>query len=169
MIEMLASADHGGVLSYADPDHSSLPVLAEEDNRAALDWGLPYLREGILAAVDQLCNVAEELGISFAELGERLKTPARQALLAFLDQPNVEEADAFGSFPFQFDQRHSQVLEMAPRLPSYMAYVFALLGDQPFPFKVLWKEGTVARSLPRTLHRPAFALLRFRQSLSKKK
>jgi hypothetical protein len=156
-------------LSYAEHDNSSNPVLAEDGNQDALDWGLPYLRGGILAAVDQLCRLAEELGISFAELGQSLKNPARQALLAFLDQPSAEEADAFGSFPFQFDQRHSQILEMAPRLSPLMACVFNVLGDHPFPFKVLWKEGTLARSLPLTLHRSAFALLRFSQSLSRKK
>lgn len=148
LMELFCSADHGGLLGFSRNDKGTVtPILVHEEDRAIIAWGLRVLQSAILTAADNLLAVSKELGLTDAEVGALLKKPAAKAVDLLADQPSRSEAEVFGRFPFSYDQRHTEVVEMAPAFSAGRALAMFLPAAILAKERTMWMQGTVVRSL----------------------
>jgi len=54
LLEVFCAGTHGMVTGYEDREGRIVPVLAQDDNRAALDWGMATLRATVAHFVDSV-------------------------------------------------------------------------------------------------------------------
>ncbi|HXE08603.1 MAG TPA: hypothetical protein VN612_11960 [Acidobacteriaceae bacterium] len=148
LMEIFCSADHGGLLAFS-PNHKGTiaPVLTCEQDDAVIGWGLPILHAAILAAAENLLAAGTETDLSPVEIGRLLKNPAAKTLELLADKPFPSEAEAFGRFPFTYDQYHAEVSEIAPAFSPGGALRMLLPAALRPKRRTLWMQGTLTRSL----------------------
>ena len=81
------------------------------------------------------------------DLGRLLKNPAAKTLELLADKPFPSEAEAFGRFPFTYDQYHAEVSEIAPAFSPGGALRMLLPAALRPKRRTLWMQGTLTRSL----------------------
>lgn len=139
-MEIFCAADHGTTLSYLN----SKPVLKNEVNHEAINWGLETFRLGIFKYLKSLNDIL--LDLDFLSIDY-----SRNAVGLIIDRlrlnPSLEEARLIGSFPFSGDQRESFLKEFAPALTLEEGISY-LLNDSYSnrASKTLWIQGSILRS-----------------------
>jgi len=150
LMELFCSAVHGGLLGFArNGDGSVKPMLVQEEDRAVLDWGLRILDRAILTAAENLLAAGAKMKMSAAEVGSALREPAAKTLNLLADRPTHQEAEAFGSFPFTYDQHHAEVFQMAPAYSASRVLAMFLPASIRAKGRTMWIEATLVRSLGR--------------------
>lgn len=162
LCETFCTADHRGVRGFQDePDGSVSPVFSETSEQAIRVWGFEALRAGIIETVRLLSQAQQTLDLDCAEVVAALSAAAQQAFIEFVERPDAAEASAFGSFPFELDQAHEKIEELAPRVSTLQLWSMILFGGRRSRLPNPWKEAIVARSavgLSLRLARTVFAL-----------
>jgi len=95
-VQMFCASDHGTVLDYERGDGGVQPVLAVERNPDMVAWGLPTVREALRWFVTDLV-VDEEL----VDRTSDLRPAVCEGIREFTRRPTMEEAEVWGSFPFE--------------------------------------------------------------------
>ena len=98
-IELFCAATHGTVLGYRRRAELISPMLKEERNTMALDWGLLEMREGVERAIDAMI-VPDHWRDSVDKLGPA----ALRVMDELTTNPTRDEAMAFAGFLFDDDQ-----------------------------------------------------------------
>lgn len=147
IMEVLTSADHGTTLSYKKSGNIWLPVLKEQIDNSALDWGLIYLRKGIFKFLELLpVELLEALLVeeNIDDYRERLLHCMRSLYF----KPSYKEAQVIGSYCFSSDQSETQLKQFAP--PFSIIDTACKLVNLSKPYKqsfiTNWMEGSLARS-----------------------
>jgi predicted HAD superfamily hydrolase len=165
LMELFCSADHGGLLRFAWNEEGSVdPVLVDEEDGAVIAWGLRVLHSAILAAAENLLSAGREMELTAADVAVLLREPAAKALDLIADRPTRGEAEAFGRFPFTYDQYHAEVFEMGPAFPAGHALAMFLPATVRAKGRTMWMQATLVRSLGRSTPL-ALQLFRWRDTL----
>lgn len=98
-IELFCAATHGTVLGYQRRAGLVCPILREERNTLALEWGLLELREGVERAVDAMI-----LPDHWRDAAAGLGPVALRVMHELTTNPTRDEAHAFAGFLFDDDQ-----------------------------------------------------------------
>lgn len=150
LLELFCSADHGGLLGFAWNDEGSVnPVLVHDENRDVIAWGLRTLQSSILTTAESLLSAGREMELNATEVASLLRAPAAEALDLIADRPTFSEAEAFGRFPFAYDQYHSEIIEMAPAFSAGQALAMFLPTFIRAKGRTMWMQATLVRSLRR--------------------
>lgn len=96
IVEAVCSADHGTVLGYARNGNHVVPVLKEQTNVAVYEWGYGLVRETICRFAE-LVVVDEGLVNPWSDV----RPVVAKTISRFWMEPTVEEAEAWGQFPFE--------------------------------------------------------------------
>ncbi len=138
MFEMFAAADHGSVTGYAMRGEDVVPTLAEEENSAALEWGLRSLQSAIASFARGFLRIAGEVRPPPAEL----QSVTQRIFELFYHRPERAEAEVWGAFPLK-----GQAIEniRGQVVPNWGAgrMLAALLDYRRRP-DGWWMEGTLA-------------------------
>lgn len=143
-LEIFCSGDHGTVLGFEEADGQVSPILEEEVNQRAIDWGLPLLRSTAESFVDHLV-LDPELVDPFADV----RAATAEAFRAFWASPSrTEAAAAWGSMPWE------DHLAYESRVPQTWAQRYDLrdvgeafrLARYPRQHKQTWVPGSLAQS-----------------------
>ena len=147
LFEIFCAADHGTVRGYRHGDNGRFEgILAEEEDRRVLEWGLGALQDGILA-------FAHELGSAMALASDARPEdwlgPLRNGGIAAYDvfrrQPDEAEAEAFGRFPHADGQLHDTWHDCAPRITRLQQLRLGL-GLNDASYAGHWPEASLRRS-----------------------
>jgi hypothetical protein len=107
VLETFCMADHGIVSGYrVDATGAVGPELMSADNEAARAWGLGLYRSTLYAFVSALGSGRE---LPFGDL----RPVVHQALDAFWCRPTLEEAVAWGGYPYDSDPAGTAVRPLA--------------------------------------------------------
>lgn len=138
ILEMLLSADHGGVIGYSIEKDVVYAELASASNSAALNNGLLDLRAGIDDFLDELSMYPEEL----AEVLGNLQKISSQNLVSLVSNPSSLEAQVIGDWPIGIDATHKNESTIAPKLTfaSATQELMENSGHQKF-----WFQGIAKR------------------------
>lgn len=148
ILEVLTAADHGTVISYRTlNDGRSTPVLKEETNSHAIQWGLGHLREGIVKFTDNLSEECiRKLGLLKMEEDRKW---LHEMIRALVYTPGKEEAEVLGDHPFNADQAETYSTKLAKQLTiaqiSYVLFTKSWRNSYKEKFS-FWIEGSLARS-----------------------
>jgi len=148
LLEQFTEADHGTTLGYRHSGTRWRPVLKEERNTAAIEWGLEIQHEAILAFAG---HVQAHFLPRVAAMPENfLESLSENLLDEFLFRPDLAEANTYGSFEKTGAQEHGDHAELAPRIGALLAMRLALLGQGRFGRakdpRILWLQGSLTRS-----------------------
>jgi FMN phosphatase YigB (HAD superfamily) len=109
LLEIFVQADHGPVLGYRTSPNRYLPALKTPQNKVGAAWGLA-VQQDVLEATAAL--MAETVGSSWSDFSAHLDT-FLENFRELLQQPSLEEAKAYGAFPFMEDQSESYSMPLA--------------------------------------------------------
>jgi predicted HAD superfamily hydrolase len=147
LVELFSAADHGSTLGYARAaDGHVQPILAEAD-RAAVQWGLEVLQEGINSFSATMLDALSVLDEPPARLSAGLRQSALLAMRRLVRQPTAAEAAVLGSFPHAAGQFHQDLSELAPHIPV-RAVLQALLSPAFLSGRTHWPQASIVRSAP---------------------
>lgn len=141
LLELLASADHGGTFGYEVHSDGIKPLLSSRHNdtvsqdfiRAMHDGALAYTK----AYIDSLLHYELE--------PECITDRCLSALDELTTHPSFEEAELCGSQWVVSDQAGTGAHELAPKLNLIQALKYVLF-DIRSQTKARWSEGIIARS-----------------------
>ncbi|HEX3756276.1 MAG TPA: hypothetical protein VHV26_14490, partial [Rhizomicrobium sp.] len=138
IFELFTAADHGSVLGYQEKNGQIEPVLAAQQNQRALDWGLATLQ----AAIRQFTTCwLGNMPAADRSLDDYRRV-SYQLFRAFYDQPSIEEAKSWGSFPFSEEQVEQTFQQIVPDWSAWET-VRAIADHHRRPAG-WWAEGTQA-------------------------
>jgi len=142
LLEVLCAVDHGTVLGYDGEPGTVRPVLA--DTSGVLErWGLVQLRRTILDVAEAVVLEAE-----LVDVDQDLRAPVRALLERLWTNPTLEEARAWGAFPFEGTSGSDLPEPLArPYTLSEVAGA-ALHGRLPMPHWYTWEQASERLSPP---------------------
>lgn len=139
LAELLACADHGSAIRYEFTGNGYIPILKKQTSWIA-DWGIEYLRLGILSFVE---NLRSTDWLDSAEVRMRILDVMK--ILYF--SPTKDEAVALGDYLFSSDQSEAVLKPFAPALTLGGALNFIRLFGDPRSFQItFWLHGSRVRS-----------------------
>lgn len=144
LVQMFCAADHDTVTGYRREGERVVPTLGGGSARLVQAWGLTTLRAAVTSVVEQVV-LDEDLVDPRADL----RAAACAVIAQFWAEPSVDEARAWGAFPFEGAQAEGSAphpLAQGYTWPSAIAGVlrrtFPDLGWQH------WHEASVRLSPP---------------------
>jgi predicted HAD superfamily hydrolase len=110
MTELFTAADHGGVIRHKYQNGRYIPILKNEQNSTALQWGLEVQHEAMLCYTENILHLQR----SELESGcENYTKHFEDNYAKFLLDPSYDEASAYGSYLDAEDQNESYHLPLA--------------------------------------------------------
>lgn len=103
-VQMFCAADHGTVTGYYEVDGKVMAKLAVDHDEPVLDWGLEILQQSVQRVVDELVLDEEVL-----DLAGDMRGISTYLVDMFWSDPELSEAAAWGSFPFEGAQATGDV------------------------------------------------------------
>lgn len=161
MLEVFCNADHGTVVDFRDEGARVRPVLKQESNQLAVDWGLPILRKTVYCFVEHLL-----LDSGLVNPWADVRAATAEVLKCFWLGPTLDEAMAWGEFPFE--DGFGRDSRWSPLASSYRwkqvagALTTARLDK---PHRHVWFEGSMALTLPQ-IQIALRGVIRLRRTLS---
>lgn len=141
IIEIACSGDHGLVQGYSEMEGKIVPVLKAEKNTAAIDAGLPLLRQSCATFVDSLF-----LDPKAVHLGADSRAASAELIKKFWYTPGRWEARAWGAMPVETDHAGLSVRALARPFTARDVILAILLLRLPSDGR-LWPQGGFAASL----------------------
>lgn len=144
LLELFCAADHGTVRGYRRrADGGFEAELAAARDERVIAWGLDALQGGVLAFAQELSR-AMSLAGNAAAWTALLRDAGLAAFESFRRDPDLAEAEAFGSFPHADGQAHAAWGDCAPRIGALMRLRLGLgLGDPGYAGH--WPEASLRR------------------------
>ena len=158
LFEALVAADHGSTVKFEKTDDGFTPVLRNQENKEAIEWGIHAYQEAIVCFTETFTSVYED--VHFAS--EQSRMIADQLLRQFIMHPTRAEAETFGSLQHSQDMVEAQLYSLAPELTRSNCFNLLFRGKSLPSF--VWMPGVFARSKP-SLAQLYRSCLRLRQSL----
>lgn len=156
LIELFASADHGGVIGYERrADGHVRPLLNPAGAERLLRWGIDLQQKSILAFERELGAIED-----FGPL-EDWRALVMERLTAFASAPTREQAQAYGRYEDAEDQNESYTRQLAAPLSMRDALRFRTISRLRHHNE--WAAGSLALSSP-LLRLVAGAAVRRRQA-----
>jgi hypothetical protein len=140
-LEAVCSADHGPVRGFHDDGRTVEPVLEPELNEPVIEWGLHDVHAAILEVADAVAPFADELS------SDEVRAAAGEVLRTFLDDPDRDEAVAWGSFPYTADAAGVALAQLTTRWTWRDTARWTLRGKRPRSF---WPQGSLETSAAAT-------------------
>lgn len=150
--EIFLQATHGSVMGYCEKEGRFEPVLADEKNTPAVQWGLKSQQGGSLAFARKCC---ETLAWDEAVTGDWTAL-AEKLLKALICHPTVAEARHFGGFRFADGQVETSRVALARAWTVREALIAFLSAEAES--RHIWSQGSEVLS-----SRTARLLLRLRR------
>jgi FMN phosphatase YigB (HAD superfamily) len=145
LLELFCGADHGTTLSYREEAGRIVPVLAGESNAALSAWGLDVVHRTIESFVDELWLQEDAVNV-MADVRPAIADVCR----AFVQHPTRGEAEAWGSYPFEYGRSGTATAPIAPRLSLVHASGALRRGWITTRPGTEWVEGGLALAPPLT-------------------
>lgn len=133
-LEVLCTADHGPVRGFEVSESQVNPVLDPTDERIEA-WGRADVQAAILAVVDRVAPFA--LDLEHVDL----RPAVADVVTRFLDDPDLDEVRAWGSFPYAVDAAGEVVTPWVSPWSLRQLLSWALRGNQPRSF---WPQASMA-------------------------
>lgn len=144
VMETFCTAGHGTVTGYTEENGRVAPVLESSWPERMEAWGLPVVEETLNAFLDGLTDEEE-----FDSYGADVRDPVAELLRTFWTNPTREEAEAWGTFPFELGQGEGWVRPIAKPFEGWTApFEFAWYGKEAVEDWNTWLEGALVRSPP---------------------
>lgn len=168
LLETFCAADHGSTKGYRrDASGRVEPVLVEDKNRAALDWGLEIMQEAVARFTTLLAECLDPADLDVAQFADFARHASLAAFKLFVQQPLPAEAAVFGAFKHAEGQAHTAETQLAPAFSSDERLRWLLRPRSATTVQSFWPEGSFARSSgAATSVRVSLALWKLRGDLS---
>lgn len=146
LLETFCAGSGGSTLGYAQSRGRWAPRLAPDDTNPALRWGLLDYQELVRGYVSAACRFIGKYQMMITR-GDT--TALRPYLIANLRElwyhPTPQEAEAWGSFPFEGDIG-SAPLAAAPATGDLVRYVVYFRNTQKRPRFGQWNQAVIAQT-----------------------
>lgn len=142
ILEKFVEATHGSVIGYKKENDRIEPVLKEEKNREALDWGLEVQQASILSFTDLLCSVIPNIDKQDLNNSDNWTTITEILLTDFCIKPSPLDARIFGSVAISEDQNHARSYPLAKPL-TFKNCISLLMRKKPNVYNDLWIHGSL--------------------------
>lgn len=142
-LELFCSADHGTVLGFQRQNGRIEPILEEEHNQAAIDWGLQTVRKTVFTFVNNLL-LDTDLVDPYIDVREVTAKVAE----AFWFHPTRSEATAWGSLSWEEHLLNKGKIAYSCAETYTWQHVFQILTTGKFPIHhhLSWIDGSLAIS-----------------------
>ena len=140
LVEMLCAGTAGRTLGYEVTESGVEPVLAAADNDPVLAWGLPAM-QAVAVRVAEL--VAPYLADSAVHAD--LRGAVEDVLRAFWLEPTRDEAEAWGSFPWE-EEIWPPFAPVAQRITTTDVVARLRRGDRQIRRNNSWRAGSAVVS-----------------------
>lgn len=140
-MEIFCQADHGSVFGYHKVEDIIKPELNPNANSRSIQWGVPLLHESINCFAKALAEIQIDLShiIDLRPLSWNL-------LNAFCNSPTLDEAFAWGNFPYNDDQRDSSFSTLAWPYNALDALSCFRKGKILPKHKIFWLTGAYTQT-----------------------
>lgn len=140
VIEIACCGDHGLVQGYSVAEGKVVPVLKAERNTAAIDAGLPLLRQACAAFVDNLY-----LDPKAVYVGADSRAASAKLIRKFWYAPEQWEARAWSAMPIETDHAGLSIRPLARPFTARDVISMILRLRLPSHGR-LWPQGSLAAS-----------------------
>lgn len=140
IIEIACSGDHGLVQGYSETEGQIVPALKAEHNTAAIDAGLPLLRQSCATFIDSLF-----LDPKAVDLGADTRAASAELIKKFWYTPGRWEARAWGAMPVETDHAGLSVRPLVSPLTARDVGLAIFRLRRPSK-ALLWPQGCFAAS-----------------------
>ena len=135
MMETFCAGRHGQVLDFRSEGAAFAPVLKHPVNQAAVDWGLPVLRDTMASFADFLADTPPSPATA------NVRHAALDSFRLFYRSPSRAEAAAWGAFPFEVGLSADRPERLASGRPLAALVRARLDPSVPSP---RWPDGDLA-------------------------
>ncbi|OUL26018.1 hypothetical protein BV378_13760 [Nostoc sp. RF31YmG] len=142
LFELFLAADHGSTESYDLCENKYIPVLRQQKNEEAINWGLYVLQSAAVEFAKQLTTNLSAQECTTNLLNEATEILSRELVL----HPSYQEAKILGSFVMSGDITENSFYEIAPIYS--LADWWRLLVYSKHPRVDVWFPGSAARANP---------------------
>ncbi|WP_207461618.1 hypothetical protein [Azospirillum sp. SYSU D00513] len=154
LVETFTAADHGGVKGFQRMEKGTTgPLLREERNTAALEWGLEIQQKSIMAFARNLTEALDAGDVPAQEMVEFLRTEGCRALDLLTYRPDPGEAEAYGSFQHSEDLTHAMSADIATKMVPAALFGLVWAPGITINERTIWLSGSIVRSCRPTLLR----------------
>ncbi|HAQ57439.1 MAG TPA: hypothetical protein DCX06_11205 [Opitutae bacterium] len=147
IIESFCSAPHGSLMEYTrDSDSGMILPESRHANTDALDaFGMPFVRERIMAYNTRLCKILPDFDTS-----KSLQTCMRKLLLQFIESPSLRDATAWSAVPFESVPTDGRYETIATPIPFSISALWQCIryGRAPFTNYTKWDSASLRLTSP---------------------
>jgi len=142
VLEIFVQADHGTTLYYRKENEFFMPVLKEEINSKAVQWGLRIQQNAVKSFVSSYFTFFKSVGVT--ESNRILMT---NLLDLFLITPKRNEASVYGNLDFYDDQNETISKGIVQKI-GYSNYLELFIPNKfrRSNLRTLWIEGCIVYS-----------------------
>jgi FMN phosphatase YigB (HAD superfamily) len=160
-LELFCTADHGTVLAFENNGANVRPILEEERNQRAVDWGLAVVRKTVCSFAE---NIILDCGLVNPYADVRKATAKTVEL--FWRSPSRNEAIAWGELPWEDHGMGTYRVPIAQRYHLKHVLSGFTRGKVVAHHEYAWVAGSVALT-PRSLRRMLTGAIRLRSILKR--
>lgn len=142
LLELFVSADHGGTLRFEEEKGKFIPILRNKENKKDLKWGLNVQQSAIVTYAHHITNILKDNKFKSKDLLEG----SEKLLKEFVNNPNLDEANVFGSWIFAEDQTDNIVYYLAPKYTLKECLDLNIKGRHPH--HNIWFPASYKRTDP---------------------
>jgi FMN phosphatase YigB (HAD superfamily) len=146
LLESFCAGRGGSTLGYAQSQGRWAPRLAPDDTNPAMRWGLLDYQELVCGYVSAACRFIGKYQLTITRADT---TGLRPHLIANLRElwyhPTQQEAEAWGSFPFEGDTGSTE-LAAAPAARDLVRYVVYFKNPRKRPRFGQWNQAVIAQT-----------------------
>ena len=144
LMEVFCSGCEGRTNGYQQTANGVKPVLSESANAAMTEWGgIPEMK----GAVNRFATEFRDY-MHLADPEADVRHVVFQLLSAFWERPKLDEARAWGSFPYEDDQSGLRRETLAAPFTSSTLPLVSRLRPGPSYWSPLWYHGSLVLSNP---------------------
>ncbi|MDR2529101.1 MAG: hypothetical protein LBD04_08820 [Synergistaceae bacterium] len=152
-VESMLEGDHGHVKGYKREGTPVVPMLSEEANIQAMNWGLKEFQRGIVDFAVEFSQLlcAVDIVPSRRELEEILKTvflscTNPKTVPKFWSGSGNDFASVMGDFPYAWDPSHTLSRKLARKISVKEYFSYCRSNSQEQCDITYWLAGSLARS-----------------------
>ena len=145
LLELFVAADHGSTVRFEKSDEQYIPILREEKNVMAINWGLEIQQKAIIEWTNNFVSVIQKKEVTtdlFIKTSEIL-------LKEFVCNPSLQEAKVIGSSLHADDQNEYIFCQLASKYSWRDAFALFFLGKKKYRCNWLCASMVVSRSIPK--------------------
>ncbi len=142
LLELFVAADHGGTVRFEHQNEVFIPILRTKDNSTALKWGLETQHSAIVTYAQIMTNYVKTINVD----SNYLLRASKEVLKEFVQFPNTDESEVFGSYIFAEDQTDNISYNLAPKYKFKDSFNLIIYGRHPH--HNVWFSASLKRTHP---------------------